>query len=203
MYIYIYTRVIHKQRELFWKKEKNFFQIFISINVNSKLFIANNITNIFCSDSIENGNKSNTGIQAWKEVYHQIFAVWKVQTIWNWQKNVWCVQRSMFYSTTKKKFMNGLKMPQHAWVGETERKHKGKISGFNVQKRRLYWHSSGTWKDLFYRFPRNRFNSKQCFLFPTSSAIFPFIHWLTLIYIYIYIYIYIHLCVCVCVCEVY
>ena len=38
---------------------------------------------------------SNRVLQAWTEVSHQNFGGWEEQTIWNLQKNVWCIWRSM------------------------------------------------------------------------------------------------------------
>ena len=42
-------------------------------------------------------------LQAWTEVCHQIFGGWEVQTMWNLQKNVWYVWKSMFSFKKKKK----------------------------------------------------------------------------------------------------
>ena len=33
-------------------------------------------------------------VENWTEIYHQILGSWEVQTIWNLQKNAWCVQKS-------------------------------------------------------------------------------------------------------------
>ena len=54
-------------------------------------------------------------LQAWTEVCYQSFGGWQMQTMWNSQKNVWCIQRRMFLSK------NVYKWAKHgfAWVEKT------------------------------------------------------------------------------------
>ena len=70
-----------------WKRIFKFF----SINVKSALSWIVYRKNYFdiCFEAIQNTDKSNLVLQAWTKVYHQIFADWKVKTMWNLQKNVW------------------------------------------------------------------------------------------------------------------
>ena len=43
-------------------------------------------------------------LQGWKEVCHQVFEDWEVQTVWNLQKNMWCVCKKNVYNEAKRGF---------------------------------------------------------------------------------------------------
>ena len=75
----------------------------------------NKETKVICFQIIQNCAKSNRELYAWTEVWHQIFGGWQVQTMWNVLKNMWFVQRSMFYSKNLYKWVD-ISFPQLAWT---------------------------------------------------------------------------------------
>ena len=76
---------------------------FFPLNVNYALFGIGVLQKLFWTQKdislevIQNGCKSNRVLQASIEVSHQISGGWEGQIMWNLQKYVWCIQRSMFY----------------------------------------------------------------------------------------------------------
>ena len=78
------------------------------------------LTKSISFEAIKNNGKPNGGVQTWTEVCHQIYRGREEQTMWNLQKNVWCVRRSMF---CQKMFTNGLNigLPLSVWVAEKVR----------------------------------------------------------------------------------
>ena len=115
---------------------------------------------------------NQTMLQAWTEVYHQIFVSWEVQTMWNLQKNLWCVWRKCF---VKKVFSKG-----STWVCYYEPKLnrqfiEWKHSNFPVKKNfwvqqsvkkvmlTTLWDMKGA---IIIDFLEKRYNCKHCFLLP-------------------------------------
>ena len=114
-------------------------------------------------------------LQAWKEAYHKIFGVWEVQTMWNLQKNVMCMEN---YVLVKKRFITELNMALLLWASlhrvETHwLSGKEKVPGAAVRKEghadSLLEHE----RNHHYWFHWKRGNCKQWFFqLPTPLAKF-------------------------------
>ena len=104
-------------------------------------------------------------LQAWTNIYHQIFGGWKVYIMWNLQKNVWSVQRRMFELNNDNKWLI-IGLPRRAWIEKTvHRLEKHTVSslkksfGRSGQQRSLCWHE----RIHNYWFFWKRWNCKQTF----------------------------------------
>ena len=77
-----------------------------------------NLDKIFVLGTIQNNSKQNWVMQAWTEVSHQRFGDSEVQTMWNLQVNVQCVQRGTFSKTlfTHEQF---IELAVQVWVKNT------------------------------------------------------------------------------------
>ena len=98
-YVYIYIYIFYRLRDFFWK---TFFSEIFFINIISALFgigFSQKIILIlqsyfFCGYSKWRQIKQSTpGLNRGLSWF---FGGREVQTMWNLQKNVWCVQKSMF-----------------------------------------------------------------------------------------------------------
>ena len=101
LYLLVNDRLSFSKEGDFLKNQRtSFFQNFLPqmytwhcLELVYRIFF--NLTKI-CFEAIQESIKSKKVLKAWTEVYHQISGGWEVQTMWNLQKNVWCVQRGIF-----------------------------------------------------------------------------------------------------------